>query len=1023
MSLSLAQDRAASEELLLRLDTLLARDEPVGQLLDVVESFLGAASSTRKWQALGSVEEKVERDLEKAFARQGEEFLKRFAGVRHLLESLSLVEAEVAESDWSGFFDAAASATEDDFDLALAPIGGALALGAKHRADELGVTFFNVAHPAAYGYLADNAAELVAGINKSTRDDLRTIITNGARLGQSYDKIAAQITKKYAQFSTPQPQLHIRSRAHLIAVNELGKAYEAGGRMQVDRMAGNGLLMEKEWMTVSDSRVDWKCGMFQDMGFIPHDKLWDGIEYPPAHPACRCTVKYQRKKDQCRATFSHFVEAREGIELAEAGKYYDVPSDYDTVTVAAKAAGVYYSQVTNLMKSGKAATFNSLDGKTYVKVSDVVDYYAAKKGVAPTTPAPKPAPVSQPAQPSVPPPPNLPPPGSIGVLTGLHKHNLLIADWSYYRTLHPSVQPVWTSPLTQEMYFKEVDFEDAAYWAKSQGFSKQPPLPSTVPQVKWGDAKQTVEYIHQHVPNSAGVTISDVVLKSGYYNVKATGTVNNVVLYDMEGAAAFFVGYVASMKLHNGLPSTDDSSKVPYGWKGAGVAAWASAMPESQIEADAHAGKFPAMYLQGVGNNFALMVDSEAAKMYYFNEKKKAATQALNQPGAATIPATAKPAPSASPTIAAQKMSPYKIAKQLGMTYSGIMYAVKTGKLSLDAQGQIDLADALKVWPNKTSMVTSGGNLSGSIHVVNSPAPPKYKPTGQSFVYVSGSQLAANLGLPIEKHHIDAIKKYIAAATGAPPNIDPGVGKVVFDTGLAKDWWHEEGPGKPVPLKPAVGGTMAGGQACMASTGNFKDFATDAEGAYWLNKWKHPPVNATQARALADYQGAGYTSINGHLRLGYQATTSVLSKIKSMDGALKQHRLPEDVVLIRGCGKRAFSDLGVERTDDVDTIRQKLLGKIATDPGFVSTSAGKHPAGIGAVKDLWIKFSAPAGTPALQIDHAQSASAHISEGGEREVILPRDMKYVVTKVETYDYDQGYGLGAKQKIIVHATILP
>ena len=65
--------------------------------------------------------------------------------------------------------------------------------------------------------------------------------------GQSYDDIARAIRDRFEGFSAPSPLKHIRSRSHLIAVTELGDAYEAGNRAVIDGLVDAGLVMEKRW--------------------------------------------------------------------------------------------------------------------------------------------------------------------------------------------------------------------------------------------------------------------------------------------------------------------------------------------------------------------------------------------------------------------------------------------------------------------------------------------------------------------------------------------------------------------------------------------------------------------------------------------------------------------------------------------------------------------------------------------------------------------------------------------------------
>jgi hypothetical protein len=93
------------------------------------------------------------------------------------------------------------------------------------------------------------------------------------------------------------PQQHIDSRAHLIAVTELGNAFEDGSLGAARRMAAMGLEMEKKWLTVGDQRVSEGCRTNQAAGWIPIDRPFpSGHDRPLRFPGCRCTAQYQRKR-------------------------------------------------------------------------------------------------------------------------------------------------------------------------------------------------------------------------------------------------------------------------------------------------------------------------------------------------------------------------------------------------------------------------------------------------------------------------------------------------------------------------------------------------------------------------------------------------------------------------------------------------------------------------------------------------------------------------------------------------------
>ncbi len=193
--------------------------------------------------------------------------------------------------------DAAEEATEGIFeDILIAAAAEGLALGAAEASRNFLIELsFNLENPRAVAYLDEYGAELVASIDETTRGYIRTIVSQGVEEGWSYNQMAAAITKRYAEFAVGRPQLHIDSRAHLIAITEIGNAYEAGNAIVVEDLQDSGLQMEKFWQTVNDARVDPECQADQDAGWIPKgDAFPSGHMRPLAHPGCRCTALYRR---------------------------------------------------------------------------------------------------------------------------------------------------------------------------------------------------------------------------------------------------------------------------------------------------------------------------------------------------------------------------------------------------------------------------------------------------------------------------------------------------------------------------------------------------------------------------------------------------------------------------------------------------------------------------------------------------------------------------------------------------------
>lgn len=156
---------------------------------------------------------------------------------------------------------------------------------------------FDLKNPRAVKYLQDYGATMVTGVNDTTRGILQTLITQAGEEGWSYKKTAEAIIAKFEEFGVGRPQDHIDSRAHLIAVTELGNAYEEGNRIPVMDLQDAGIEMEKSWSTVGDGKVSQGCLDNEAEGWIRVDQAHSsGHQRPLRFPGCRCEERYRRKK-------------------------------------------------------------------------------------------------------------------------------------------------------------------------------------------------------------------------------------------------------------------------------------------------------------------------------------------------------------------------------------------------------------------------------------------------------------------------------------------------------------------------------------------------------------------------------------------------------------------------------------------------------------------------------------------------------------------------------------------------------
>ena len=206
-----------------------------------------------------------------------------------------------AVNDMNNILDNAFIATKNEFNNAVnEEITSALAIGGQQTLINAGINFsFNLKNPRAITYLENHGAELITKINDTTRAEIKEIITHAMKEGWSYNQTADAITNRFEEFAVGKPQLHIDSRAHLVAVTESANAYEAGAREAGQQIQEAGISLEKFWQTVGDERVSDGCAENEDADWIDFDEAFpSGDENPPRFPGCRCTALYRRKETE-----------------------------------------------------------------------------------------------------------------------------------------------------------------------------------------------------------------------------------------------------------------------------------------------------------------------------------------------------------------------------------------------------------------------------------------------------------------------------------------------------------------------------------------------------------------------------------------------------------------------------------------------------------------------------------------------------------------------------------------------------
>lgn len=257
-------------------------------------------SPRRRVREQAVLERRLTRALARAFRAEGRAFLRRLDSVAALVDAGAPLNESIRESDWLPLLDEALLETLELFTAPLSAVmASAIEAGARASIAELAAEIsFDLANPRAVTWLQEHGATLVAGIQETTRREMRTILIRATDEGWSYNQIARTIRARYAQFAVGVPQRHLRSRAELVAVTEVGNAYSESSMIVGRDLAAAGLEMEKRWLPVADPRIDAVCTQNGDAGWIAlADQFPSGHDRPLAHPACRCTLLLRRRPE------------------------------------------------------------------------------------------------------------------------------------------------------------------------------------------------------------------------------------------------------------------------------------------------------------------------------------------------------------------------------------------------------------------------------------------------------------------------------------------------------------------------------------------------------------------------------------------------------------------------------------------------------------------------------------------------------------------------------------------------------
>lgn len=270
--------------------------EALSNLVEALDRFLEAAARADKQRIIEPAIRKIEKYFSRFFREQGKRVAA--ANAKHKKDYPTLEEAlrkEDVERILSAVKEGEAGAAADLVAM-LGPVMNASAAATLGEYPEYEAMAFNLENPKAVKWLKQHAAERVTGINMTTKESMRGLISQAVEEGWSYDRTAREIQSRFDGFAGLKPQAHIRSRAHLVAVTESRNAYEEANLQTAKGLEAAGLEMEKKWRDSGDSKVSAGCRENSAAGWIPLDKSFpSGDDRSPRFPGCRCNLLTRAK--------------------------------------------------------------------------------------------------------------------------------------------------------------------------------------------------------------------------------------------------------------------------------------------------------------------------------------------------------------------------------------------------------------------------------------------------------------------------------------------------------------------------------------------------------------------------------------------------------------------------------------------------------------------------------------------------------------------------------------------------------
>lgn len=257
-----------------------------------------------KWKRLQ--ERRFESRLKRLFDSQIEWIVKEMESLSFFKEigkGVRFIETKTARDDINEMLDDLGE-QEDIADLIgetgrTAYLKGAKTISKQFKMSKVGISF-ELLNEEAVRYLKAkktlHLSNFKGSINLTTKKRILSILTEAAEKGTNYNDTAKKIREQGSE------GVFSKARAELIAVKEIGNAYEVGNQEMVEvYRQETGAEIQKLWIDSQDDLVTPECEANGEQGWIGfnEDFLSGDMAAPRAgNPRCRCSTGYRQVDSQ-----------------------------------------------------------------------------------------------------------------------------------------------------------------------------------------------------------------------------------------------------------------------------------------------------------------------------------------------------------------------------------------------------------------------------------------------------------------------------------------------------------------------------------------------------------------------------------------------------------------------------------------------------------------------------------------------------------------------------------------------------